>query len=362
MKELEVRTASSAYPVYIGEGIRKQAAALLSSLNRPLTKILLVIDAEVDRLYGDEMFRLLSEIWPVKKVIVPSGEEAKSLKEYERIQTEAIAFHMDRSSCMIAFGGGVTGDLAGFCAATFMRGIDFIQMPTTLLAHDSAVGGKVAVNHKLGKNLIGAFYQPKAVIYDTELLKTLPEQELRSGMAEVIKHAFIADHAFLEKLLTFDTLQGLTSADLNEMIYKGISIKSAVVREDEKEEGIRAFLNFGHTLGHAVEAEYGYGRITHGDAVALGMQFALYVSEQVAGCKMNRKELTQWLIGLGYPGSIRQDIETPVLSARMMNDKKTRGGMTQFIVLKELGEARDCMLSKDELENLLNKWRMEETA
>ncbi|KXZ22012.1 3-dehydroquinate synthase [Bacillus nakamurai] len=362
MKELEVRTASSSYPVYIGEGIRKQAAAFLTSLNRPMTKILLVTDAEVDRLYGDDMYQLLSEKWPVKKVIVPSGEEAKSMEMYERIQTEAISFHMDRSSCMIAFGGGVTGDLAGFCAATFMRGIDFIQMPTTLLAHDSAVGGKVAVNHKLGKNLIGAFYQPKAVIYDTELLQTLPEQELRSGMAEVIKHALIADHVFLEQLLGLQTLNGLTSDDLNEMIYKGISIKSAVVHEDEKEEGIRAFLNFGHTLGHAIEAEYGYGQITHGDAVALGMQFALFVSEQAVGCRMDRKRLTEWLRGLGYPGTIRKDIETSVLSGRMMNDKKTRGGMIQFIVLKELGKAGDLMLSRDELENWLNKWRMEETA
>ncbi|MCY8909368.1 3-dehydroquinate synthase [Bacillus atrophaeus] len=362
MRTLHVETASSSYPVFIGEGIRKQASELLSSLNRPLTSILLITDEEVDRLYGEEMFRILEEKWPVKKVAVPSGEQAKSLEVYTRLQTEAISFHMDRSSCIIAFGGGVVGDLAGFVAATFMRGIDFIQMPTTLLAHDSAVGGKVAVNHPMGKNLIGAFYQPKAVLYDTELLHTLPQKELRSGMAEVIKHAFIYDQAFLEKLLSIQALDDINSEQLNEMIYKGISIKSSVVNQDEKEEGIRAFLNFGHTLGHAVEAEYGYGQITHGDAVALGMQFALYVSEQAEGCQMDRELLKEWFKKLGYPHRIKQEVSTSVLVNRMMNDKKTRGGIIQFIVLKQIGQVADHAFSKDELENWLNKWRMEETA
>ncbi|MGM0859259.1 3-dehydroquinate synthase [Bacillus atrophaeus] len=362
MRTLHVETASSSYPVFIGEGIRKQAYELLSSLNRPLTSILLITDEEVDRLYGEEMFRILEEKWSVKKVTVPSGEKAKSLEVYTRLQTEAISFHMDRSSCIIAFGGGVVGDLAGFVAATFMRGIDFIQMPTTLLAHDSAVGGKVAVNHPMGKNLIGAFYQPKAVLYDTELLHTLPQKELRSGMAEVIKHAFIYDKAFLEELLSIQALNDINSEQLNEMIYKGISIKSSVVNQDEKEEGIRAFLNFGHTLGHAVEAEYGYGQITHGDAVALGMQFALYVSEQAEGCQMDRELLTEWFKKLGYPHRIKQEVSTSVLVNRMMNDKKTRGGIIQFIVLKQIGQVADHAFSKDELENWLNKWRMEETA
>ncbi|MCY8933441.1 3-dehydroquinate synthase [Bacillus atrophaeus] len=362
MRTLHVETASSSYPVFIGEGIRKQASELLSSLNRPLTSILLITDEEVDRLYGEEMFRILEEKWSVKKVTVPSGEQAKSLEVYTGLQTEAISFHMDRSSCIIAFGGGVVGDLAGFVAATFMRGIDFIQMPTTLLAHDSAVGGKVAVNHPMGKNLIGAFYQPKAVLYDTELLHTLPQKELRSGMAEVIKHAFIYDQAFLEELLSIQALDDINSEQLNEMIYKGISIKSSVVNQDEKEEGIRAFLNFGHTLGHAVEAEYGYGQITHGDAVALGMQFALYVSEQAEGCQMDRELLTEWFKKLGYPHRIKQEVSTSVLVNRMMNDKKTRGGIIQFIVLKQIGQVANHAFSKDELENWLNKWRMEETA
>jgi 3-dehydroquinate synthase len=323
---------------------------------------MLVTDEEVDRLYGDEMLHLLEEKWPVKKVTVPSGEQAKSMDMYTKLQSEAIRFHMDRSSCIIAFGGGVVGDLAGFVAATFMRGIDFIQMPTTLLAHDSAVGGKVAVNHPLGKNMIGAFYQPKAVLYDTDFLRSLPEKELRSGMAEVIKHAFIYDKAFLKDLLDIHSLNDITSEQLNDMIFKGISIKASVVQQDEKEEGIRAFLNFGHTLGHAVEAEYGYGQITHGDAVALGMQFALYISEQEAGCEMDRNRLVSWFKNLGYPSRIKKETATSVLLDRMMNDKKTRGGMIQFIVLKELGKVADHTFSRDELESWLNKWRMEETS
>ncbi|MED0586821.1 3-dehydroquinate synthase [Bacillus subtilis] len=362
MKTLHVQTASSSYPVFIGQGIRKKACELLTSLNRPLTRIMLVTDEEVDRLYGDEMLHLLQEKWPVKKVTVPSGEQAKSMDMYTKLQSEAIRFHLDRSSCIIAFGGGVVGDLAGFVAATFMRGIDFIQMPTTLLAHDSAVGGKVAVNHPLGKNLIGAFYQPKAVLYDTDFLRSLPEKELRSGMAEVIKHAFIYDRAFLEELLNIHSLRDITSDQLNDMIFKGISIKASVVQQDEKEEGIRAYLNFGHTLGHAVEAEYGYGQITHGDAVALGMQFALYISEKTAGCEMDRKRLVNWLKSLGYPSQIRKETVTSVLLDRMMNDKKTRGGKIQFIVLNQLGKVADHTFSRNELESWLNKWRLEETS
>lgn len=185
MKTLHVQTASSSYPVFIGQGIRQEACELLTSLNRPLTRIMLVTDEEVDRLYGDEMLHLLQEKWPVKKVTVPSGEQAKSMDMYTKLQSEAIRFHMDRSSCIIAFGGGVVGDLAGFVAATFMRGIDFIQMPTTLLAHDSAVGGKVAVNHPLGKNLIGVLSaESRALRYRLSALSPRKRASVRNGRSD----------------------------------------------------------------------------------------------------------------------------------------------------------------------------------
>ncbi|MFT0800467.1 3-dehydroquinate synthase [Bacillus swezeyi] len=359
MRSLQIETASLSYPVLIGGGIRKNAAELLSSLNLPMTKLLLITDEEVDKHYGEELFNLFQERWPVKKVAVPSGEQAKSIDMYMKLQTEAIQFQLDRSSCILALGGGVVGDLAGFVASTFMRGIDYVQFPTTLLSHDSAVGGKVGINHPLGKNLIGAFHQPKAVIYDTECLTTLPEKEMRSGMAEVIKHAFIHDETFVHDLLKIDSIEGVTNEQLNEMVYKGISIKAAIVSKDEREEGIRAYLNFGHTLGHAVEAEYGYGDITHGDAVALGMQFALFVSEKVLNCPLDRRRISDWLQKLGYPGSVKQEISTEALISRMMNDKKTRGGVIQFVLLDRIGSVRLHSFKAEEIERWLNMWRLE---
>ncbi|MGO4898861.1 3-dehydroquinate synthase [Bacillus sp. GM2] len=359
MKSLQIETASLSYPVFIGGGIRKNAAELLSSLNLPMTKVLLITDEEVDKHYGEELFGLLRSKWPVKKVAVPSGEQAKSIDMFMKLQTEAIQFHLDRSSCIVALGGGVVGDLAGFVASTFMRGIDYVQFPTTLLSHDSAVGGKVAINHPLGKNLIGAFHQPKAVVYDTECLSTLPEKEMRSGLAEVIKHAFIRDEAFLNELLKIDSIKAITTGQLSEMVYKGISIKAEVVSQDEREQGIRAYLNFGHTLGHAVEAEYGYGEMTHGDAVALGMQFALFVSEKVLNCPFDRTKIAAWLKSLGYPESVKREVSTEALINRMMNDKKTRGGIIQFVLLDKIGSVRLHAFKADEIERWLNMWRLE---
>ncbi|ALC81416.1 MULTISPECIES: 3-dehydroquinate synthase [Bacillus] len=362
MKILDVKTKEP-YQVYIGEGIRKKTSKLMSEITGfSPTRILLITDEKVDRLYSEQIYQVLAEKWPVKKAVVPSGEQSKSLECYHQLQTDAIQFHMDRSSCVVALGGGVVGDLAGFVAATFMRGIPYVQIPTTLLAHDSAVGGKVAINHPLGKNLIGSFHQPKAVIYDTELLSTLPEAEMRSGFAEVIKHAFISDEQFLLQLMETYSIAGLTSSQLSEMIYKGIEVKSSVVANDEKEKGIRAFLNFGHTLGHAVEAEYGYGEISHGDGVAMGMLFALYLSEKKAGLDCDYSSYLKWLKKLGYPTSINKEIKTDSLINRMMNDKKTVGGIIQFVLLTEIGHPQLFSIEKEEAAELLDQWRLEGTS
>src|SRR6185312_13145009 len=191
---------------------------------------------------------------------VPSGEQAKQFPIYEACLTFALENGLDRKSCIIAFGGGAVGDLAGFVAATYMRGIAFLQVPTTLLAHDSAVGGKVAINHPLGKNMIGAFHQPEAVVYHTPFLQSLPEKEWRSGYAEVIKHALIGDvelyHWLKEEV---QTLADLRDEKLIHILTKAIPVKANVVSQDETEKGVRAHLNFGHTLGHALEKEIGYG-------------------------------------------------------------------------------------------------------
>ena len=198
------------------------------------------------------------------------------------VNLKALDFKLDRHSLILALGGGAVGDLSGFVAATFMRGIPFIQIPTTILAHDSAVGGKVAINHPAGKNMIGAFYQPEAVVYDIDFLKSLPEHEIRSGFAEVIKHGLIQDPSFYhwlkENILSIDMM--ISDENLIHFLSRGVEIKSAIVEEDEKETGIRAYLNFGHTLGHAIEAELGYGKLTHGEAVVIGMLYALQLSEK----------------------------------------------------------------------------------
>jgi 3-dehydroquinate synthase len=359
MKTLDVQTKEP-YQVFIGEGIRKQAPKLLSEIDGfSPTRILLITDEKVDKLYGDQVYELLGQICPVKKVVVPSGEQSKSLDCFYQLQTEAIQFQMDRSSCVAALGGGVVGDLAGFVAATFMRGIDYLQIPTTLLAHDSAVGGKVAINHPLGKNLIGSFHQPKAVLYDTEVLSTLPEDEMRSGFAEVIKHAFISDELFLHELMKVDSIPELTGSQLSEMIFKGMQVKSSIVASDEKEAGIRAFLNFGHTLGHAVEAEYGYGRISHGDAVTVGMLFALFLSQKKAGLSFDYSGCVRWFETLHYPVSVNKEVKTASLIDRMMNDKKTVGGIIQFVLLSQIGKPQHYSIEKEEATDLLNQWRSE---
>ncbi|TKD57268.1 3-dehydroquinate synthase [Bacillus sp. S2(2019)] len=360
MKTLEVKTSSATYPVYIGDGIRQNIVDLITSTGRSYTKLFIVTDSAVDALYGDEMVQLLKQKWSVQKIVVPNGEQSKSFAQFEQIHTKAIQFQLDRSSCIIALGGGVIGDLAGFAAATYMRGIDFIQVPTTLLAHDSAVGGKTGINHPLGKNLIGAFHQPAAVIYDTSMLETLSPIELRSGFAEVIKHALISSEVFLSELMSIRSLAELSKDELAHMLYQGIQVKASIVQEDEKEHGVRAYLNLGHTLGHAIEAEYGYGAITHGDAIAIGMQFALYVSEKEQGLSLDREKLKVWMKELGFPVQVTQTISTKTFVDRMIGDKKARGGSVQFVLLKQVGDVTLQSFTKDELYHWLEEWKREE--
>lgn len=272
------------------------------------------------------------------KKIVPSGEKAKTFDVYQDCLTSALENKLDRKSLVISFGGGAVGDLAGFVAATYMRGIRFIQVPTTILAHDSAVGGKVAVNHPLGKNMIGAFHQPEAVVYDLDFLQTLPEHEVRSGFAEVIKHSLISDENFYNWLREeIQSLDNMNDSQLLEFLTKGIQVKGSVIAEDERETGIRAFLNFGHTLGHAIEAEAGYGKVTHGEAVAIGMLFALQLSTQLLGLDFNIEEFKTWLKNLGYATSIPAGLSNEQLIERMKQDKKTVNNTIRFVLLEKVG-------------------------
>ncbi|QTM99653.1 3-dehydroquinate synthase [Sediminibacillus dalangtanensis] len=334
MNSITIETNTNQYDVHIGEKIRHK---LPSFLPKEYQTIMIVTDSSVADLYLEDVKTAFEEDQSVFTSIVPAGEASKSKDVYFDLITECIQRQLDRHSLIIALGGGVVGDLAGFVAATYMRGIDYVQVPTTILAHDSSVGGKVAINHPEGKNLIGSFYPPEAVIYDVETLYTLPEQEVRSGYAEVVKHGLISDEAYYESVLAQGGIHKLSNSILTEHLLKGIQVKADIVEKDEKENGIRQYLNFGHTLGHALEAELGYGRITHGEAVAIGMLFAMKVSEFVFGNTLPINKLHDWLKKNHYPMEF-QDIDTVRLVNRMKIDKKSRNQRIQMVLLKKIGQ------------------------
>jgi 3-dehydroquinate synthase len=347
METIEIQTSSKSYDVFVGEGVKGEISTFIANHFTDLTRILIITDETVGRIHLDKVLPFLTE-WDPVVFTAPSGEKAKTFEVFYDALSVALENHLDRKSAILALGGGAVGDLSGFVAASFMRGIPFIQVPTTILAHDSAVGGKVAINHPLGKNMIGAFHQPEAVFYDLELLQTLPEQEIRSGFAEVIKHALIYDASFYNWLKSdINNLNSLTSEQLFESLKKGIQIKNEFVSKDEKETGIRAYLNFGHTLGHAIESEMGYGNFTHGEAVMIGMIFALKISKEVSGLSFNTEGFITWVKGLGYQTEIPAHLTVERLLSKMKQDKKSAGGSVRFVLLNQIGKPNLQELSDD---------------
>jgi len=345
-----VKSSTNSYSITIGESIRFKVKELVK---KKYSSILIVSDEHVASLYLEDIKQNFSDI-PIYQSVVPAGEQSKSIHAFYRLQTDAIHFGLDRNSLIIALGGGVVGDLAGFTAATFMRGIDYIQVPTTILAHDSSVGGKVAINHELGKNLIGSFYPPEAVIYDVHTLKTLSEREIRSGYAELIKEALIEDNTFFKTLLQTDIYQ-VTSEQLQEHLKLGIKIKATIVEMDEKESGIRKYLNLGHTLGHALESELGYGKLTHGEAVAIGLLFAVHVSEQVFHISLPFDEMYQWMQKNQYP--IKEiNFNSNALITKMKSDKKTIKRKIQMVLLKDIAKPTLKELEDNEIDRLLQSF------
>lgn len=336
---MQIKTASKQYPVLIGKQAINELPDFITQELNQLNKILIITDEKVAELHLQTVKKALIKTGkPVLHYVVPEGEHAKTFEVFYECQSYCLSQQLNRKSLIIALGGGAVGDLAGFVAATFMRGIPFIQVPTTLLAHDSAVGGKVAINHPLGKNMIGAFHQPEAVIYDLEFLQTLPLQELRSGFAEVIKHSLIADKEFYRWLKSnIVDLNNITDEQFLTMITKGIGIKASIVEEDEKEMGIRAFLNFGHTLGHAVEGSMGYGNFTHGESILIGMVYALKLSSREQGLDFKLDEFINWVSSLGYQTTIPLQLEKETLLNLMKTDKKSINEGATFVLLKQLG-------------------------
>lgn len=338
METIKIQTESKNYNVFVGEGVRKELSSFLTNHFEGLTRVLIITDETVAKLHLEKLVLELTS-WEPVIFTAPSGEKAKTFDVYYAALSAALENRLDRKSVILSFGGGAVGDLSGFVAASFMRGIPFIQIPTTILAHDSAVGGKVAINHPLGKNMIGAFHQPEAVFYDLDFLKTLPPHEIRSGFAEVIKHALIDDSDFFDWLKeNVDDLEALPMDLLSESLIKGIKIKGKIVGQDERETGIRAYLNLGHTLGHAIESEMGYGNFTHGEAVMVGMIFAIKISKELLGLSFNLEEFIKWVEKLGYDSKIPSGLSNEKLIDKMKQDKKSFRDSIRFVLLEQLGQ------------------------
>lgn len=340
MKTLHVQIGEGSYPIHIGAGLHGRLPELLREIGwRRERRLMLVTDDQVGPLYGEDVKRVLTDHgFQAGCLTVPAGESSKKLSLLEEMVGDCIEAGLDRSGAILALGGGVVGDLAGFLAASYMRGIPFIQLPTTLLAHDSSVGGKVGVNHPLGKNMIGAFHQPSMVVFDVETLNTLPEREVASGYAEVVKHALIRDEAFVRWLEErVDCLRRLEPDSVSEAIWKGCAVKKEVVSRDEKESGWRAILNYGHTIGHALEAAAGYGVLTHGEAVAIGMVGEAMLAEEMGLCPPVSERTAHLLSAFGLPTRLTMEITDEELLERMRRDKKAKHGRLTFVLPRDIG-------------------------
>ena len=333
------------YEVVVGRGLLAELGARVAPLAQGRTVV--ITDETVAGLHGKTALASLKAAGaPGRLLTVPPGEGSKSFAELERVIDRMLAFQLDRKDVVVALGGGVVGDLAGLAAALYMRGIDFVQVPTTLLAQvDSSVGGKTAIDTPHGKNLVGAFHQPRLVLADIDVLATLPERQLRSGWAEVLKHGLICDAGFFA-WLAGEGAAGATGdpAALERAVVRSVEIKSAIVGEDEKEAGRRALLNLGHTFGHAIEAELGFDetKLTHGEAVALGCALAFRFSAATGLCPAVEAERVETVLSAaGLPTRLRQagTFRGAALLKRMAGDKKAEGGRLTLILARAIGEA-----------------------
>jgi len=340
VRTIPIATRFGEYTVSVGSGILNSLANRTAALaGNPRQLIFLLTAPEIWSLWGERVQAALAPREPVI-LFLPPGERHKRLAQIERLATEMAKAGADRSSVLIAFGGGVTGDMGGFLAAIYMRGIDYIQIPTTLLAQvDSSVGGKTGANLQTGKNLVGCFYPPQAVLADIELLRTLPRRELRAGIYESIKAGLIHDAALFRYIESHrEQIDGGDPAALEKMVAASIQIKAEVVAQDERELGLRMILNFGHTIGHAIEAATGYRALLHGEAIAWGMMIALNISRQRNLVTAEAVRRVQSLLEFFEPPPL-----PPVTSKRLLHaasgDKKNRAGVRRFVLLERIGKA-----------------------
>jgi len=340
MRTLNVDLADRSYPIHIGAGLLSQADLVTAHL--PQKRAVIVTNETVGPLYLDALTRAFAaQDVSVVQIVIADGEAHKSWQTLNTIFDALLEHRCERRTAIVALGGGVVGDIAGFAAAVYQRGVPFVQIPTTLLAQvDSAVGGKTAINHPLGKNMIGAFYQPRVVLADTDTLRTLPKRELAAGLAEVIKYGLIRDRSFFDWLEdNLDALLAKEPSALAHAIEHSCRNKAEIVGLDERETGVRALLNFGHTFGHAIEAGTGFGTWLHGEAVAAGMVLAARLSQRMGHMEAADVARTVELLArAGLP------VEAPDLGLEryldlMGHDKKVEGGRLKFVLLDGVGSA-----------------------
>jgi 3-dehydroquinate synthase len=359
MPSVQVDLADRAYPVIVEPGLLSQAGEAIRSAGLSGLRAAILSDETVARLHSGALINSL-EAAGFKPTLhtVAAGEASKSMSQAEALCREMIRAGHDRKSFVIALGGGVVGDLSGFVASIFYRGIPFVQIPTTIVAQvDSSVGGKTGVNVGEGKNLIGVFHQPRLVLVDPETLRTLPDREFREGFAEAIKHAAIRDAAMLDDLAAFDPSGRDVPADL---IARNIAIKARVVEADEHETlGIRALLNFGHTIGHGIEASLPYGEMLHGEAISLGIRAALFLSERHAGLSAaDSAKVIRLLEHYHLPLVLPAAITTETVMEKLAKDKKFSAGAIRFVVLDSLGSAKVInTVSADDLREAIEHLR-----
>jgi 3-dehydroquinate synthase len=343
MEKIRVELGERSYDIFIGSNILGDVGVSIQSFGLS-PKVAMVSNPTVYPLYGGVVADSLKKAgFDVLTVTIPDGEEYKDLLWVEHIYDDLLKAKLDRSSSLVALGGGVIGDITGFAASTYMRGISYIQVPTTLLAQvDSSVGGKTGVNHKLGKNMIGTFWQPRLVWVDVETLKTLPKREFLAGLAEVIKYGVIWDEelfGFLEDRR--NEILNLDSNALKHIIRRSCEIKALVVSKDERESGLRSILNFGHTIGHALETATGYREYLHGEAVAIGMCLEARLSSMLSFIDNNKVLRIKALIdSYSLPSEIPSDMDIKHILSSMELDKKAVAGELRFILPEKIGKVR----------------------
>ncbi len=350
MKSVQVNLGSRSYPIHVKSGLLKQTASILSDQNHG-QKWVIISQYNLMDLFGFDLMTVLNESgFNCDFITLPVGEASKSLNEFSRVISQMVEFGCDRKTTIIALGGGVVGDVSGFVASSFMRGIDYYQIPTTLLAMvDSSIGGKTGINIAEGKNLVGAIYQPKGVLIDPVILESLPQEEVFAGLGEIIKYGAIWDKAFLIDISTW--LEDIDSFPFEDAIRKSCKIKAEVVSKDEREGDLRRILNFGHTIGHALESHLGYGKIRHGEAVALGMKCAGFISQKLnLLSKEELSTLNQTINRLPLPQL--PHINGNHLMPFIKTDKKSEKGVLNFVLLDGLGNA---LSSTDVTEELIQE-------